>query len=100
MTVRVGIIDSGLPDGTVRAGDSSTRLLRDFTTDQCVVDRLGHGSAGYSPISAGPRAAVLNAKIISAPVRTSPDIFFRIQPKLPLSPPSETSAETNVEARN
>ena len=65
MTVRVGIIDSGLPDGTVRAGDSSTRLLRDFTTDQCVVDRLGHGSAVHSIISAVPGVEIITAKIFA-----------------------------------
>jgi len=74
VTVRVGIIDSGIPPTAAGSGQASEG--RDFTTHHDLRDRMGHGSAVFEAITAGSAAQVITAKIFADQLRCSPDTLI------------------------
>lgn len=73
MTIRVGIIDSGIPPTATVAGSGKAPEGRDFTTQNDLQDRIGHGSAVYEAIAPESGVQVIAAKIFADQLRCSPD---------------------------
>ena len=76
MTVRVGIIDSGIPPTAAATGSGAAQEGRDFTAHEDLEDRIGHGSAVFEAISSGSTAQVVTAKIFADQLRCSPETLI------------------------
>lgn len=76
MTVRVGIIDSGIPAAAAVAGSGEAPEGRDFTAHEDLQDRIGHGSAVFKAIAMGSEVQVIAAKIFADQLRCSPDTLL------------------------
>ena len=76
MTVRVGIIDSGIPPTAVATGSGAAPEGRDFTAQEDLGDRIGHGSAVFKAISSGSTAQMITAKIFADQLRCSPETLI------------------------
>lgn len=76
MTVRVGIIDSGIPPTAAATGSGTAHEGRDFTAHGDLGDRIGHGSAVFEAISSGSEAQMITAKIFADQLRCSPETLI------------------------
>ena len=76
MTVRVGIIDSGIPAAASGARSGQAPEGRDFTAHEDLGDRIGHGSAVFEAISSGSEAQIITAKIFADQLRCSPETLI------------------------
>ena len=76
MTVRVGIIDSGIPPTAAATGSGAAQEGRDFTAHEDLGDRIGHGSAVFEAISSGSTAQMITAKIFADQLRCSPETLI------------------------
>jgi hypothetical protein len=76
VTVRVGIIDSGIPPTAAATGSGTAHEGRDFTAHGDLGDRIGHGSAVFEAISSGSEAQMITAKIFADQLRCSPETLI------------------------